>query len=258
MNLDAADIRIVFEIIGHLREIGARPSIWKPQMLSALCAVLPARLGVCLQHDTRRHASEAHRCNQQLVVASAQGCLISTSGESGGPPTDLLVAVAREPAELSIRGAIPINTVLRSPDRENPIHSPGDMIHSQRRYPRLFCSQDIYLLRGSSDPPFSGRESSMLELFHTELKLAINNDEKRRLDDGDVDMPRLSPRLAETLMLLAEGLSEKQAAGRMGCRPSTVHDYVKQLHLRFGVNSRGELLARYAGLRWRSRGKLLL
>jgi DNA-binding NarL/FixJ family response regulator len=41
-----------------------------------------------------------------------------------------------------------------------------------------------------------------------------------------------------------EGDSEKQAALRLDISRNTVHDYVKQLHQRFGVSSRGELLAR--------------
>lgn len=192
------------------------------------------------------------------MIASAQGGLIGTADQSGTPPTDRLVESAPEPTGLTLSHINPLGAIMRSGSGENIIAPAGDMIHSQRRYPRLFCRQDIYLLRGSSDPPFTARERAMLELFHSELQVAINSDEKRRRDDGDTDMPQLSPRLAETLKLLAEGLSEKQAAGRMGCRPSTVHDYVKELHLRFGVSSRGELLARYAGLRWRSRGKLLL
>jgi DNA-binding CsgD family transcriptional regulator len=41
-----------------------------------------------------------------------------------------------------------------------------------------------------------------------------------------------------------EGDSEKQVAVRLSFSPYTVHDYVKLLHTRFGVRSRGELLAR--------------
>ncbi|MCC6623516.1 MAG: hypothetical protein IT385_19805 [Deltaproteobacteria bacterium] len=43
---------------------------------------------------------------------------------------------------------------------------------------------------------------------------------------------------------LCRGLSEKQIAAELGMSPHTVHDHVKRLHLRFGVQSRGELIAR--------------
>lgn len=56
-------------------------------------------------------------------------------------------------------------------------------------------------------------------------------------------MKPLPPRLKQTLTCLLAGDSEKQAARRLGLSPHTVHVYVKSLYRRFGVNSRGELLA---------------
>lgn len=56
---------------------------------------------------------------------------------------------------------------------------------------------------------------------------------------------RLSPRLRQTLDRLLAGDSEKQIAVRLRISPHTVHVYAKQLHKRFGVASRGELLARF-------------
>jgi len=58
-------------------------------------------------------------------------------------------------------------------------------------------------------------------------------------------MPRLSPRLKQTLNLLLTGDSEKQIARRLSLSQHTVHVYVKALHRGFGVSSRGELLARF-------------
>src|SRR5688500_9364645 len=55
----------------------------------------------------------------------------------------------------------------------------------------------------------------------------------------------LSPRMQQTLQSLLTGDSEKQAAAKLGVSRNTVHVYVKQLYRRFGVNSRGELLAKW-------------
>ncbi len=55
----------------------------------------------------------------------------------------------------------------------------------------------------------------------------------------------LSPRERQTLEHLLEGNSEKQIAARLGISRHTVHVYVKALYKRFGVYSRGELLARW-------------
>ena len=55
----------------------------------------------------------------------------------------------------------------------------------------------------------------------------------------------LAPRLAQTLELLLNGASEKQAAGQMNLSRHTVHSYVKALYRVYGVSSRAELLARH-------------
>lgn len=62
---------------------------------------------------------------------------------------------------------------------------------------------------------------------------------------GRPPVPKLPPRLEQVLRELMNGSSEKQIAHKLGMSIHTVHDYVKQLHHRFGVNSRGELLNRF-------------
>ena len=62
---------------------------------------------------------------------------------------------------------------------------------------------------------------------------------------GPRDIAELSPRLRQTLSSLLAGDSEKQVAAKLGVSPHTVHVYVKKLYRNFGVNSRGELLARW-------------
>jgi DNA-binding NarL/FixJ family response regulator len=53
----------------------------------------------------------------------------------------------------------------------------------------------------------------------------------------------LSRRLRETLELLLEGKSEKEAARELDLSAKTVHEYVGMLYKHFQVSSRGELLA---------------
>ena len=54
----------------------------------------------------------------------------------------------------------------------------------------------------------------------------------------------LPPRLQQTLEALQAGCSEKQVSLKLGISKHTVHNYVKALHQRLGVSSRGELLAK--------------
>lgn len=53
----------------------------------------------------------------------------------------------------------------------------------------------------------------------------------------------LSPRQLDVLELLMQGHGEKQISAALALSPHTVHDYVKALYKRYGVASRGELLA---------------
>ncbi len=55
----------------------------------------------------------------------------------------------------------------------------------------------------------------------------------------------LSRRERQTLELLLSGDAEKQIASHLSISRHTVHVYVKSLYKRFGVSSRGELLARW-------------
>jgi DNA-binding CsgD family transcriptional regulator len=62
-------------------------------------------------------------------------------------------------------------------------------------------------------------------------------------------MPRrscfLSRRQVETLGLLLSGLSEKEIAAALRLSINTVHHYVKTIHVRFAVQTRAELMARF-------------
>jgi DNA-binding NarL/FixJ family response regulator len=65
----------------------------------------------------------------------------------------------------------------------------------------------------------------------------------------DVQIPapgvHLSRREKQTLVALLAGCSEKQVARHLGLSKNTVHIYVKALHRKHDVASRGELLSRY-------------
>jgi DNA-binding NarL/FixJ family response regulator len=60
----------------------------------------------------------------------------------------------------------------------------------------------------------------------------------------------LPPRLREVLVALLHGKSEKEIACDIGIRPTTVHDYVQALYLRFKVSSRAELMAWFLRRGW--------
>ena len=104
---------------------------------------------------------------------------------------------------------------------------------------RVFST--IGLVGRLGGPPFTERHRKIVEMLHRELALLW------RTPSLSPDPPwrdELSPRLIEILDGLLEGLSEKQIALRLSLRRPTVHNHISRLHDSFGVNSRGELLAR--------------
>jgi DNA-binding CsgD family transcriptional regulator len=105
---------------------------------------------------------------------------------------------------------------------------------------RLF---GIGVHRAWGAPQFTVRERQELRLVHLELMRAW----RRRIalpQDQDAVIQNLPERLRQVLWLLCLGRSEKQIAGQLDLRPSTVHNHVTRLYRELKVHSRGELLSR--------------
>jgi hypothetical protein len=88
---------------------------------------------------------------------------------------------------------------------------------------------------------FGRRETVLLSLFHRELQRIWQADARRR-----APVSNLPGYLRRTLEAILEGGSEKEAALRLGVTQSSLHSYVKQLHLRLQVTSRFELMNRFS------------
>jgi len=91
------------------------------------------------------------------------------------------------------------------------------------------------LHRAWGDKPFSLRDTHLVAILFREAAPLMH------------EPTSLPPRQRAVLDGLCRGLSEKQIAAELDLSPHTVHDHVKQLHLRYGARSRGELLARALG-----------
>jgi hypothetical protein len=122
-------------------------------------------------------------------------------------------------------------------------------VASQIGWDQLICSQvfveplgmvhGLGLARRVGGAPFGAREVAMLRFFHGELAHLWRKPESVEIDS-------LPKRLTETIGGMRRGLSRKEIAAELDISPHTVHSYERQLFERFGVKSRGELLARLA------------
>ncbi|MCA9261798.1 MAG: helix-turn-helix transcriptional regulator [Planctomycetales bacterium] len=99
----------------------------------------------------------------------------------------------------------------------------------------------VFVNRATGERPYDARLTRLMRLLNTELAGLLGK-KLARIDGPTVtDLP---PRQRSVLICLMEGDTESQCAKRLGISRHTVHDYVKMLYERFGVHSRGELLAR--------------
>lgn len=96
------------------------------------------------------------------------------------------------------------------------------------------------LKRAKGERPFAEEDRNLVELFFESSEWVWSPDPLAAESS-------LSRRERETLAWLVDGASTKEIAHHLGIGRRTVEDYVKAIHRAFGVRSRGELLARYAG-----------
>lgn len=122
-----------------------------------------------------------------------------------------------------------------------PLHAGQCFILSQSPLPHAGAVDQLGLHRTSIDSPFTRRDHRLVRLFHLELARFWRKDALKRAADPTASLP---PRLNQTLEGLLSGDSEKQIALRLELSRHTIHNYIKALHQRFGVSSRGELLAK--------------
>ena len=95
---------------------------------------------------------------------------------------------------------------------------------------------------------FSARDSAVLEMVRPHLARIHDTAELRRAAGGSQpgELELLSPREAEVLELVAEGLSNAGIAERLWISPGTVKKHLDNIYARLGVRGRAAAAARYA------------
>jgi DNA-binding CsgD family transcriptional regulator len=245
-KLKLPDVRKLFRLIGEVRELGSDPQKWRPHMIKALQKQLAAEIVISSEIHYRQSSSSG----KMRLIDIGWGCdseqnvwQIHTEQEDENPAAYWLQAgqttVAGAAAPEAHDAIVPVKPAT-------PLHGGRLFILSQYTLPHLGAVDQLGLHRTSGETPFTRAEHRLVRLFHVELGRLWRRDALRRAGDPTADLP---PRLTQTLAALLEGLSEKQIALRLELSQHTVHNYVKALHQRFEVNSRGELLAKAGKIR---------
>lgn len=107
--------------------------------------------------------------------------------------------------------------------------------------PDRMIGMSIFQIRGT--PPFSEEDRTLMSLMLRAVAPFIDREiffaDKPLVEYG------LTERQREVLLHLLAGESEKETARHLCRSVHTVHTFVKQLHEKFKVSSRGELMAKF-------------
>ena len=242
--LRVADVREAYRLIGECRDLGSDPALWQPRMFDGLSRLFG---------DAAATGGEGRLTAEGGIVpltyfdagfdADDRRAYLTYMRE-GGPAIDPFVrAFHGQPRRPRTRSQLVADQVYCPSDVFDRYLRPGRVHH---RLASIFPAAGgqaisfVHIHRPPGERDFSSRERAQLELFHHELGPLVG----RALVSAAEPTPRSLPRrLRQTLACLVEGDTEKQVAARLGVSHATAHQYVTALYRRFGVNSRGQLLA---------------
>lgn len=249
-RLKLGQVRSIFRLIGEVRQLGSDPNKWRPHMVSQLQKMFGAAVVVSSEVHFRRTSDPA----KMKLIDVGWGCdedgrtwQIHTERDDEkpenywlsigkAPPAKEGAAAAAAPAAAA--AAVHVDVVPVVPKRA--FREGTTFLMSQYPLPHIGAVDQLGLHRSFESAPFTSVQHRLVRLLHIELGRLWRQDVLRKAKDPTTDLP---PRLTQTLNELMVGLSEKEIAAKLGLSRHTIHNYVKALHQRLGVSSRGELLA---------------
>jgi DNA-binding CsgD family transcriptional regulator len=263
--LKLKDVRRIFRLIADIRELGADPNKWRPHLVKELGRIVGAQITVSAEVHFRRSKTPG----MMRVIDIGWGgdsdenlWTISTERDDERPETYWL-AEGDGAGTIDSKGEGPDaaaddwgkagDLITVKPERK--VYGGKSFILSQYPLPHAGAVDQLGLHRGFGEEPFTPSQHRLIHLFHVELGRLWRRDAIHKAKDPNSDLP---PRLAQTLSELMAGSSEKQIAHKLQLSRHTIHNYVKALHQRFGVSSRGELLAKVGKERSSAAPKLSL
>lgn len=245
--LRVQDVRSAYRLIGECRDVGCDPALWQARLFAGLSDLF-GEVSVTGGEGMLDLVNGTIAPLTYLYVNFTDAELPTFYAyiREGGPARDPFIRALPRKAGSAVthtrRQLVPDREYYRSPVFDRYFR-PGHVGH---RLVSIFPTPGgravslLHLHRLANARDFSGRERTVLEFLHNEMGPLVG----RALVSAAEPTPgHLSPRLRQTLACLIEGDTEKQVAARLGLSYATVHQYVTAVYRRFGVTSRGQLLA---------------
>jgi DNA-binding CsgD family transcriptional regulator len=258
-RLRLADLRAIFRLIGECRELGVDSTLWRRHMLVELLRLTRGK--VAMGGPTGMHDN----------FAGAQPLPVLDVGWDGPREQRIFYQYMLDRMHLSDPAISRFGAQLAAlpPGMKSLTCSRQQLADDRAWYASAaFCdylrpsgvddgmmslvsmtdgqAHGIALFRPPGEQRFTARDRRLLHIFHTELAPWLLTE---LAPPGHDPISNLSPRLREALGALLGGDSEQQMAARLGLTHDTAHQYVKAIYRGLGVNTRGELMAKFISRR---------
>ena len=241
------DVRDAYRLIGDCRDLGNDPALWQMRMFAGLRQLIGAMIGTGGEGFWFRPTRPIQPVSSFDVGfdAYARERYMAHAREIGPQGSAIYKALHDIPGRVLTRARSDVvsDADWYGSEEFNRYLKPAGVDHclvSVCQVSEHCAIAGICMCRGLGERDFSSGEIRLLEFFHAELGRLVG---RQLVSATEPSVDTLSPRLRQTLACLMEGDSEKQVAARLGLSPTTVHQYVTALYRRYGVQSRGQLLA---------------
>lgn len=258
MEVTMNDVSTVIRLVREVCDRWDDPVAWREHLLRGACDLVDGHVGILLEDD---HNSAPGYFGNLCVTSMV------------GVPTAMRALVQPAISQLSQRkyddvseNDLPgVSTLWQHMQQHGWVTIAGNQIAEEETYhaspfykdfrKQIDCDDFVVSIRVVDLPRrpegllidrphgadrFGPREVALLKLLHDEIAPLVG---VRLTTEEHLSKDGLSKRLRETLSLLLEGYSEKQAASELKLATRTIHDYVTMLYQHFNVSSRAELLA---------------
>jgi DNA-binding CsgD family transcriptional regulator len=256
-RLTAADIRGVLRLANELHDLSADPLLRRRHMLTGLCGLLEADVGLATTRKAPVTPTPAGSSGNKGSVLSVgwddadhqRRC--EAHFRDDPEPDPMIAPVARQSARQG--GALVTLARHDAFDDAQWAAHPQAKLHRERfgideRIASMYPvarnrSAWIFLYRNAHNrKPFGRRHTDILHVIHAEMDWTYRPTHPAH---EPPEIRLLTVRQKQTLHRLLAGDSEKQVAAELGLSRHTVHVHVKSLYKVFKVNTRNELLARF-------------
>ena len=256
-DLTPDDIAAVIRLVREVCDRWDDPAAWREHLLHGACRLLNGNVGIMLADPAAPDGGFGRLALTSVVgvpppmrhlvereVAQLDDRTFDDVAANTMPGTEALYAgMMRQGWVTAALGELVDDATYRAAPQYLNFRRPldrDDNLMSIRMVDVPRRPEAISIDRPHGAARFGPREVALLKLLHDEIAPLVG---VRLATEDHLCREGLSKRLNETLSLLLEGRSEKEAARELGLSPRTVHDYVTALYEHFNVCSRAELLA---------------